>query len=554
MDRTRIYSLLALCLLALSACSPIWAKSQPTETIMTPMSDGVKLATDIYLPKGDGPFPTILMRSTYGRTFDLKDFQRAGYAVVTQDLRGMGASEGEKYVFHSDGWREGMKDGKDTVDWLLEQPWSNGKIVSFGGSALTMTQMLLGPTTDKLAAQVLDMGPANFYREVFYNGGVFRQSLAEGWLPLVGMGHLVPIYKAHPFEDGFWAYYNATARANEITAPGLFITGWHDIFQQGAIDGFLSREYQGGPGARGRNYLIIKWSPHGPDTTPDYAWQENRFDLRVSHVQNRFIQAHLTDDEKPLQEVPKVQYYVIGSDADPDAPGNEWRSAETWPPFPTRATSWYLGEEGQLNTHRPAPSGASATFTYDPRDPFPTLGGANLMPHIKSGPYDQRAVTEGREDYLAFVSPPLESPLEVVGRITVQLFVSSDAPDTDFTAKLLDIYPEGDEREMLVLDNIRRVATRDGVDKPAPPLQGADEVIRLEIDLWSIAWVFNTGHRIGLHISSSNAPRYAPNPNTYEGYLDPETEPRIANNTVHFSAEHPSALFLPVRAAQETSK
>jgi len=541
---------LALSLPLLAACSPLWARNAPSETMMVPMADGVKLATEVYLPAGEGPFPVLLLRSTYGRTMDFKRYLDAGYGVVAQDIRGMGDSEGEKFVFRAEGWQPGLEDGRDTVDWVLAQNWCNGKIATYGGSALTMTQMLLAPTTDRVAAQVLEVGPGNFFREAFYNGGVFRASLAEGWLPMVGMEHLVSIYRAHPFEDGFWSYYNTTSRANEMTAPGLFITGWHDIFQQGAIDAFTSRELYGGPGARGRNHLIVKWSPHGPDTTPDYGWNENRFDLRISEIKDRFLRAHLTEDARALSRVPKVHYYVIGSDADPKAPGNEWRTADAWPPYPTGEQAWFLREDGVLSSDGPAREAASASFTYDPADPFPTLGGANLLPHVPSGPYDQRKVTEGRDDYLAFVSPPLEAPLEVTGRITVQLSVSSDAPDTDFTAKLLDIYPEGDDRELLVLDNIRRAATREGLDRPAPPLQGEDHIVRLEIDLWSIAWVFNTGHRIGLHVSSSNAPRYAANPNTYEGYLDPETVPQAARNTVHFGAAHPSMLFLPVRTAE----
>ena len=158
--------------------------------------------------------------------------------------------------------------------------------------------------------------------------------------------------------------------------------------------------------------------------------------------------------------MPKVQYYILGDDVDPNAPGNEWRTAETWPPYPAVTAAYYLHHDGTLGSG-PAPGAAAyREFTFDPHDPYPTWGGANLLPNLVSGPYDQRKHSLSRTDLLKYVSAPLEAPLEIVGKVSVRLFVSSDAPDTDFTAKLLDIYPEGDGREILILDNIRRVKSR----------------------------------------------------------------------------------------------
>jgi hypothetical protein len=176
-----------------------------------------------------------------------------------------------------------------------------------------------------------------------------------------------------------------------------------------------------------------------------------------------------------------------------------------------------------------------------------TVGGANLFWDAPPGPYDQRKTNTGRDDVLRFATAPLTEPLEATGRITVKLYVSTDAPDTDFTAKLVDIYPEPDNREILITDSARRVKTREGFDHPAPLLTGPDQIVPLDIDLFSTSWVFNTGHRIGVQVSSSNYPRFEVNPNTGADMPTKDGELRVAHNTVHFDRAHPSALLLPVR-------
>jgi hypothetical protein len=531
---------------AVLLCTACGQAAEPTHWI--PMEDGTKLATDVYVPDRpkDEKWPTILMRSTYSRQAgDPAAWNKKGYASVMQDVRGMYSSEGEEYVFHWDGWREGYMDGAVTVDWIRDQPWSNGKIGTYGGSALSLTQMLLAPSTDGLTCQVLEVTASDFYRDVAYHGGVFRKSLCEGWLTMIGQAHLIDIYKSHPLEDDFWAYYDCNAKAGDITAPGLFVGGWYDIFAQGTIDAFVAREERGGEGAKGNNYLVMKWAPHGPDTTEDYAYNENRFELKVSQFREAFYNYHLKGKEDALEDYAKVTYYTYGADT-PGAPGNEWRTADAWPPVEATETAWYLGPGESLDTTAPTGEAGSVSFTFDPADPYPTYGGNNLMPGQFSGPYDQRKFSDVREDLVTFYSPPLDEPMEITGRVTVRLYVSSDAPDTDFTAKLIDVYPEGDERELNILDNIRRVKTRNGYDAFAPPLEGPDDVVLLEIDLWSTSWIFNAGHRIGLHISSSNYPRFEVNPNNGENFPGGDTPMRKAVNAVHYGGAKASALVLPV--------
>lgn len=533
-----IQKLLRFCVLLALCCAPLRA----VETVQVAMSDGTKLVTDVHLPEGAGPWPVLLMRSTYGRGVGGPDEVKMGYAVVVQDVRGMGGSEGEKHVFYADGWRERLTDGADTVAWIRAQPWCNGKVGTQGGSALGITQMLLAPAAQGLNAQFIEAGCSNFYADAAYKGGVWQKNLVEGWLAAIQQPHIIEVFKAHPYYDEYWAGFNTLPQTPHITAPALFVGAWQDIFCQGTINAFTERERNGGAGARGNNMLIMKWGVHGPDTSKDYAFNENRFDLKVSQIRNAFFRYWLKGEADALQGIAKVHYYVLGADT-PGAPGNEWRTAEHWPPFATQQLHLYLQADRSLASTTPSGEANSLSFTFDPSNPVPTLGGANLL--LPSGPYDQREVS-GRPDVLAFRSAPLTAPLEITGQVRVQLSVSTTAPDTDFTAKLVDIYPAGDEREILMLDGIQRLKLRNGSKAPASLLTGEEEIIPLEISLESIAWIFAEGHRVGLHISSSNFPRFEVNPNMGADF--PGKELQSATNTLHLDAAHASYLLLPVHA------
>lgn len=539
MQRSHRYLFFCLALLLLPA---LVCAAAPE---MVPMTGGVKLATDVHQPEGTGPWPVILVRSTYGRDAKTaQEYLKRGYAVVIQDTRGFGQSEGEKHVFYADGWRPDQHDGADTVAWIKAQAWCNGKIGTVGGSALAITQALMAPSTPGLSAQFMDAVPAEFYGQVSYQGGVFRKAMMEGWLTAVQQPHMIEYFRGHPTYDEYWNYYNTVAQAKNVNVPGLFVGGWQDIFAQGTIDGFLAREAAAQAPSKGQNRLIMKWSTHGPDVSKDYKLNENRFDLKVSQVRHAFLEAHLKGDTSAAAAFAKVNYYVMGGD-EPGAPGNEWRTAETWPPYATTATPFYLHADQTLSGDARGSQDAKLAYVFDPANPVRTHGGANLL--LPAGPFDQRKTLEGRQDILRFVTEALAAPMEITGRVSVKLAISSDAPDTDFTAKLVDVFPDG--REILLLDSVRRVKTRDSFETVAPLLTGPDQVVEVEIDLWSIAWIFNTGHRIGLHVSSSNHPRFEVNPNTGADFQAPGGEWRKATNTVHMSALHPSALVLPVRPA-----
>ncbi|HOJ32640.1 MAG TPA: CocE/NonD family hydrolase [Candidatus Hydrogenedentes bacterium] len=520
--------------IGLLQCQPAVA-----EKVMIPMRDGVKLAADYYLPAGEGPFPVVLSRSVYGRNPVFAPiFTGMGMVYIVQDTRGRGDSEGKDTMFADDGWGD-LQDGADTVAWILEQPWCNGKIGTFGPSALSIVQVLMAPATPRLTCQVIWVASCDFYGQLSYQGGVWRKALCEDWLNQVKSPHIIELWKSHPTKDDFWKKFEASAQASRVHAPALHVGGWWDIFQQGTIDNFVTRQNQGGEGAKGNQQLILGPWLHGPVKKPGDLTMPDNFQYDFTDHSKRFFEYWLAGKDNGVMNEPPVRYYTLGDVKDPSAPGNEWRTATTWPPFPTVATPYYLKADGSLDTAKPTDEKSSLTFKYDPANPCPTKGGAELT--IPAGPFDQRAIGE-RADVLKFATPVLEQPVEVTGRVKVKLYVSSDAPDTDFTAKLIDIYPDGSE--ILMLDGIQRVKYRNGFEKAEPLPIG--EIGEIEIDLWSISLIFNKGHRIGLHISSSNYPRFEVNPNTGDDFPPKEGEMRVAQNTVHLNSLRPSALILPI--------
>ena len=517
------------------------------ETVMVPMRDGTKLATDYYLPAGDGPFPVIVSRSPYARAqgqgFGAL-FSAKGMAFVIQDTRGRGDSEGKDAVFGDDGWGE-RQDGVDTVQWVKKQPWCNGRVGTFGMSALSITSLLCAAAGEPLACQVAWVGASQFYGEIAYNGGVFLKALAEKWTEGQGSGYVLETWKSHPSYDSFWQAYNMDARASKVDAPGLHIGGWWDIFSKGTLNAFVNRQHRGGTNAKGQQFVVIgPWGHGGPMgvTFGDLTLKDNnKFDVNGESL--AFLEHYLTGESGKPFDAPAVRYYTVGDAEDPNAPENEWRSANNWPPFPVTDTPFYLRNDKSLRRESLDSDEPALTFVFDPANPCPTKGGANLT--ITAGSFDQREL-EARSDVLSFASAPLESPLEITGNVRVKLYVSTDAPDTDFTAKLLDIYPDG--RAFNMLDGIRRLKYRKDYREPAPLTPG--EVGEVEVELGPISMVVNKGHRIGLHVSSSNFPRFEVNPNTGADFPAEGGEMRKANNSICLGLKYPSALILPIPGEQ----
>lgn len=515
-------------------------------THMVAMRDGVKLATDVHLPgDGKGTYPVIVARTPYGKTQGALAMatlcRLRGYALVAQDLRGRFKSEGHPaIIFGNDGLGD-RQDGPDTLEWVARQPWCNGKIGTWGGSALGIAQNMAAPVApDQLKAQFVAVAFSDYYSQAAYQGGAFRTQLIERWLRGNGLIEKnLETFVAHPRYDDFWKRLNTEAHAGKVRAPAVYSGGWYDIFLQGTINSFTSVHYQGGEGARGKCRLVIGPIGHGNFNELKYPAIASQRPA-CSDVFTWFDHVLLGKDNAIAKEK-AVHYYVMGDPTDPKAPGNFWRHVDDWPPA-SKETPFYFHADGTLARDKPPEGNASKTYSYNPKDPVPNIGGQELG--VPLGPMDQRRV-EKRPDVLLFTTGVLEEPIEVTGRLTARLFVSSDCPDTDFTVKLTDVYPDG--RSMLVTDGILRARYRKSFEEESFLESG--QVYELNVDLWSTSLIFNKGHRIRVAVSSSNSPRFEANPNTGRPFRA-DTETRVAKNTLHLSLKYPSRIVLPVPSGQ----
>ncbi len=514
------------------------------ETHMVMMRDGVKLATDVTLPGGktEKAWPVVLLRTPYNRKGKMGELMStllppAGFVAVTQDIRGRFGSEGEDFPVHGGcAWGK-IQDGYDTIAWIAEQPWCNGDVGMLGPSAMGATQNLTIPTQPPaLKMCMVIVAWADIYKHAAYWGGVPRRALPEGWIASNDFDERnLDLFWSHPSYDAFWASWDTTALAHKVNIPVLYFGGWYDHFCQGTIDSFEATQRRGMPEARkGCRLIMGPWMHTGIPKGLDYPDNANpRYEIWGM----RWLMRHLKDTEIVRSEKQAaVNYYVMGASGEPDAPGHAWRTAETWP-MPSTMQRYYLRKGGLLTTEKPTETKAVSTYRYDPRDPAPSIGGGVLSKTV--GIQDQRPV-EARADVIVFSTPPLAEPVEATGRIKVRLWASSSAKDTDYTAKLTDVYPDG--RSLLVLDGIVRARYHASLSEPelVPP----GEIREVEIDLWSTSLIFNKGHRIRVAISSSNAPRFRPNPNTGDPVEDPDRAV-VATNTIYYDAAHPSHLILP---------
>jgi putative CocE/NonD family hydrolase len=546
--------------------------------------DGVTLYADIFRPKADGPFPVLLQRTPYdknsGVSFGLQGAAR-GYVMIIQDVRGRYTSEGEWYVFKHE-----SEDGYDAVEWAAALPYSNGKVGMWGGSYVGATQMLAAIAHPPHLAGICPVVTASNYHENWtYQGGAFQQWFSESWtsglakdtfdrqldratdaimgdsqLPLASyplfniadfrtselMASLAPYFLdwlAHPSYDDYWKRWSIQEHYADITVPVLSIAAWYDIFQGGSLQNYVGLKTRAGSeAARRGQHLLVALGGHagmgrkvgdvdfGPvaqfnanDATLDW------YDYLFNGAQNEFAQ-------KP------VTIFVMGL--------NQWRQEDDWPLTRAKNTTYYLHSQGAANSQggngslsTKAPSHEPPDhYIYDPANPVPTLGGALCCDsaHLKPGARDQRPA-EMREDVLVYSTRAFSEDVEVTGPVNVELYVESSAVDTDFTAKLVDVGPDGFARNLA--DGIIRARYRDSREKAE--LLKPGQVYKVTIDLWSTSNVFLKGHALRLEISSSNFPRFDRNLNTAE---QPESAQQFvsATNVIFHDHKHPSALILPV--------
>ncbi|MBC8218857.1 MAG: CocE/NonD family hydrolase [Planctomycetes bacterium] len=535
MSKPLVRGLAALALVLIASATSL---ALSVQTVMVPMRDGTKLATQISLPSGSGPWPVIMIRTPYGKsgmagaaTMALQN----GYGSVVQDFRGRFDSEGVDYpVFVHGGWGE-HQDGYDTVEWIASQEWCNGKVGAFGISGPGIALNMMGPSRPPhLRCMFVSVAFSSMYHQAAYQGGAFRKALIENWLNGNRFHpRSLEIIREHPDYDDFWRSINPEEVMHRVNVPVMYVGGWYDIFSAGTINGFGIVHHKGGAGARGKCRLVMEAYGHGSSNELSFPNSGSPATANVF----RWFDAWMKNDGRDADKIPVVHYYVMGDPGDKTSPGNEWRTADDWP-VPAKPRPFCFRADGALGRRPVTKNNVSLSYKYDPANPVPTLGGANLT--ITKGPRDQRPIGD-RPDVLTFTSDELDEHLEVTGAVKVKLWASSSATDTDFTAKLSDVYPDG--REMIVLDGIIRARHRNSMAKSE--LMKPGKVYEFGIDLWSMSLVFSPGHRIRVAISSSNAPRFEPNPNTGKP-CGTDDQTIVATNHIFLDADHPSHILLPI--------
>ena len=535
--------------------------------VPVPMQDGIRLSANVFLPAETGRFPTILVRTPYNKGEDLlpnfRSFLEHGYAMVVEDARGRYESEG---VFNPLG--QEPKDGNDTLNWIARQPWSDGKIGMLGGSYLGIVQwkaaLLNNPHLKAIAPVV---SGSDDYRDRYYStGGAFQlghrllwisENLrAPGFVPLdfsryvrtlplrradlIATGQRSDIFQKalnHPAYDAFWRSVSTREHIDQIHVPVFSVGGWYDCFVESDLAAFSALRHN----SNVHRIVIGPW-PHNMSVkfaNVDFGRDSG---APIRRLQIEWFDQWLKSKDTPIMSSPPAHIFVMGA--------NRWTDEREWPPARARMTSFYFTSRGAANTldgggslaGRPPRRSQPERFEFDPANPVPTMGGANCCnPKLFAwGPMDQRPV-ERRSDVLVFSTPPLREDLEVIGLVRVVLYAATSAPDTDFTAKLVDVFPDGDARNLT--DGILRLRYRDSLEKPQLAVPG--QVYELNIDAGVTGNVFLKGHRVRLEISSSNFPRFDRNPNTGRPIAD-ETVLRKADQIIYHDRLHPSRLILPV--------
>jgi putative CocE/NonD family hydrolase len=544
--------------------------------VKTPMRDGVNLSSDIYLPEARGPFPTVLIRTPYDNNGDLL-IQKArrlatnGYACVLQDCRGRFDSDGTYYPFHPEG-----PDGFDTQEWIGKQEWCSGKIGMAGGSYLGITQWTSAPhRSQHLTCMVPRVTASDYWESPNYTQGAFQLGVLLTWgmrtngrtaqsieyhnwnelfrtLPLIeadrAAGRSLPFWKdwiQHTSYDDYWQAVSNEDKWGEIAAPAFNMGGWYDLYSKATFVNFNGlRQHGRTPEARQSKLIIGPWPHQLSGSTRCGAVDFGAGSMvDLEGMELRWFDHWLKGIDNGITSEPPLRLFVMGV--------NQWRDEHEWPLARTQWQDWHLHSggrantllgDGALDTQAPGAGEASDQFLYDPDYPVPSNGGCNCCsPHIVPwGAYDQREV-EMRSDVLCYTSAPMAADLEVTGPVTLTLYAATDGPDTDWTAKLVDLAPNG--FAMNLCDGIVRARYRAG--RAAPSLLDPGKVYEYEIDLWVTSNVFRAGHRIRLEVSSSNFPRFDRNLNTgHEHGMDAER--RQAAQTVRHDRAYPSRLRLPV--------
>lgn len=566
--------------------------------VSIPMSDGTILYSDIFLPAGNDPHPTILQRTPYDKTSALSQQMldpiraaKSGYSVVIQDVRGRYSSEGIFYPFFNE-----IRDGYDTIEWISEQPWSTGKIGMCGASYVGATQWLAAISNPPhLTTIIPNVTASNYHNGWTYQGGAFELGFNISWtllqLTLANLknisvqkpglitkrGSLIdaidhmeqtfqwPTLKtfpylldglaeyfydwvSHPDFDDYWNPINIENYHSKISIPTLNIGGWYDIFLGGTLDNYRGMKSSRSTEIDKSNQRLVvgPWQhgARGSNLVGEeyFGIASDAVAFGIDSLHLRWYEYWLKGIDNDIMSSSPVKIFVMGD--------NIWRDETTWPLSRALATTYFLHSgghantkhgDGWLDTDKPVDE-PNDIYLYNPNDPVPTTGGPLCCnPHfMRNGAFNQNQL-EDRPDILIYSTSPLENDVEVTGHIMVYLWASTSAVDTDFTAKLIDVCEDGCARNLT--DGIIRARYRNSMSNPEPVNPGKPYLY--EIDLWATSNVFKVGHKIRLEISSSNFPRFDRNPNTGTVISEESTFQPALQSILH-NFTYPSHITLPI--------
>jgi putative CocE/NonD family hydrolase len=560
------------------------------------MRDGVVLYADIYRPDREGTFPVLLTRLPYSkdlphyshRYLDTNRLVENGFIVIIQDVRGRFRSEGEFQSF-----KQEANDGYDSVEWAAALPFSTGKVGMFGMSYYGYTQLLAAAKKPPHLTAIFPAMTFNDQRNGFtYRNGVYLSGLAETWilesiapdllrrkynylserkeairrlayhLNKIGEPYcFAPINQWPPLkelgiadfffeelshtigDEDYWKETSISDKYQDLQIPAFHLGGWYDCFIGSTLTNYVEMAKTGqhqklivGPWGHGYFSSVQGECFFGVYASGDWIdLEENITDLHI-----RWFNYWLKEMDTGIETEAPVKIFVMGI--------NEWRDEIEWPLERAQYTNFYLHSngkanikknDGHLSVNTPIEEIAD-TFIYDPKNPVPTKGGATLFSRpLTMGPFDQSTIEE-REDVLVYTTEPLTEAIEVTGPVKVKLWASTDAKDTDFTAKLVDTAPDG--RAIILTEGIVNAKYRKG-NHPQKELSG--EIVIYEIDLGATSNVFLSGHQITLEISSSSFPQYAPNPNTGKTMIESK-ETIKAQQIIYHNEKYPSHIILPI--------
>lgn len=552
--------------------------------------DGVVLRSVVHRMADRETQPVVLVRNPYGepltRNLPIWALLDRGFAIVIQDCRGTGDSDGEFVPFEGEG-----PDTVDAIEWCGSLPFSNGRVVMYGASYSGMVQFagaVERPRT--LAGMIPVVTPDDYQTRLAYRSGAFQMGQLTGWYTMktlqsltyraqhgedvrelmgrffrhaadpyasVGSGALIdapvlsevlPTWRRWAAADTtgeYWPSISYRDRRADIEVPALHVGGWFDLFLGGTIANFtcLRAEAATERARAGQRLIIGPWQhidQSGTVGDMSFGAPASAAGFGLEAAVADFARAVAEDDEIPGAP---VRIYVMQ--------GGRWREEQEWPLRGTQWTPWYLGAEGSLSPDVPQVDAAETGYVHDPNDPVPMRGGQSGVfaggldggNEWTAGPRDQRAL-DGRKDIVRFTGDALSADLEVTGPVTVRLYAATDAEDTDFVARLIDVHPDG--RAIGVVDGIVRAKFRNGQDDASPVTPG--EVVEYEIDLWATSWLFRAGHRLRVDIASSSYPNWDVNAGVLgNNAMMPPSRRRTARQRILHDRTHPSHIVLPVQ-------